>query len=187
VVALAFLIALAQHPELDHAIHTISKLSARGVHDAWTMSIGFAIYGLLIVGYAWALRAVTTPRQDPARGALAAHGALMLCAAVFRDDTVQWGWTTVIGAAHDISGGMAFSALLAAMVLSAWASRTRWHTRVGLVFAGVFLASGVLFLATPHWVPGYTERAFALVGIAWVQWTTISTLPGQRDRAEPIQ
>lgn len=178
IVVLAFLIGLAQHPELDPATDTISKLSARGVSDPWAMSTGFAIYGLLIIGFAHGLRSVTNRRHDAARIALAAHGALMICAAIFRDDLVEWGWTTFIGALHDISGGMAFTALLFAMVFTAWAAAPEetGRRRFGLAYAGLFLAAGLGFLATPHWYPGYSERVFVVVGIVWVQWVTVSTL-----------
>src|SRR5665811_2332721 len=128
----------------------------------------------LIIGFVYGLRAVTSPRYDPARIALGAHGVLMVCAAICRDDTVQWGWTTFIGALHDITGGMAFTALLAAMVLTAWApapEETR-RRRFEYAYAGLFLAIGLGFLATPNLYPGYSERAFAIVGIVWVQWIT---------------
>ncbi|HDK45269.1 MAG TPA: DUF998 domain-containing protein [Actinobacteria bacterium] len=191
-VVLAFLIGLAQHPELDPATDTISKLSARGISDPWAMSTGFAIYGLLIIGFAYGLRSVTDHHHDPARIALAAHGALMVCTAIFRDDLAKWGWTTFIGALHDITGGMAFTALLFAMVLTAWAAPPEEaRRRFGLAYAGLFLAVGLGFLATPRWYPGYSERAFAIVGIAWVQWITVSALVRSRQQhphsREPIQ
>ncbi|NIA25701.1 MAG: DUF998 domain-containing protein [Gammaproteobacteria bacterium] len=178
IVVLAFLIGLAQHPELDPTTDTISKLSAQGISDPWAMSTGFAIYGLLIIGFAHGLRSVTNRRHDPACIALAAHGTLMICTAIFRDDVVEWGWTTFVGALHDITGGMAFTALLFAMVLTAWATTPEQarRRRFGFAYAGLFLATGLGFLATPHWYPGYSERAFVVVGIVWVQWVTASTL-----------
>lgn len=172
VVLVAFAVGLAQHPEHDLVTDTVSKLSARGIHDPWAMATGFVLYGLLMVIFATGLR---RDRSAVAYG-FGTHGILMVLTGVFRDDPTPYGWSSFIGAVHDIVGGMAFTALLVAMVLVAATAEPR-RRRTHLVFASVFLLSGLGFLALTiaygNAYAGISELWFMIVGMAWVQAVTL--------------
>jgi hypothetical membrane protein len=175
VVALAaFVMASARRPGYDQVADTISKLSARGVDGRWLWTGGLVAYAVLIALCAMGLRRRfgSSLAGRVVWIALLVHSALMVGVALFRDDLRPGGFFTSEGALHDVLSGVAFSALVAAMlgtVALATSDRAARRLRMlTLIVATVMTAVGVLFLFTPPAVQGIPQRIFVGLAAAWI-------------------
>ncbi len=181
-----FLLAVARHPEYSHVSDTISKLSAQGVEDPWLWTAALIVFSILIVAFAGGLLRLL-PAGRMVSGALTAHGLLLAAVALLQDDLQPGGFFTVEGAAHDVVSGMAFSALIVAMVGLAGQTRLdpswRWLRRLTLSLAVVVTAVGIAFLFTPPRLQGIPQRVFTSAGVVWIEVVAIWALRGERRRA----
>jgi hypothetical membrane protein len=175
VVALsALVVAASRSPDYDHVADTISKLSAQGVSDRWLWTIGLALYSGLMLLFAAGLR-----RRGGSGGrggilwvAIAVHGVLMAGVTFLRDD-LQAGWFfTIEGAAHDVLSGMAFSALVVAMlgtVAGGRADPALRRLRPVTILLGVTMTGiGIAFVFIPPGVQGVPQRAFVALAAIWI-------------------
>lgn len=175
VVALSvFVVAASRSQDYDHVADTISKLSAQGVSDRWLWTIGLALYSGLMLLFAIGLR---RRRESDGRGrilwgAIAVHAVLMAGVTFLRDDLRAGGFFTVEGAAHDVLSGMAFSALVVAMlgtVAVSQADPALRRLRPVTVLLGVTMTGiGIAFLFTPPDVQGVPQRAFVALAAIWI-------------------
>jgi hypothetical membrane protein len=170
----AFLAAAARIPDYDHVADTISKLSAQGVSGRWFWTIGLSLYAVLMGCFAaGSHRRFGHLKQGRIlAGALVAHALLMGGVALFRDDLRPGGFFTVEGAVHDVLSGMAFSALVLAM-LGAWPLSKglpagRPLRSVTLILGATMTAVGIAFLFTPPEVQGVPQRVFVGLAALWI-------------------
>lgn len=170
----AFAVAAARRPGYGHVADTISKLSARGVADRWLLTGGLVAYAVLMTLCAAGLR-----RRFGSGGwgrilwgAIATHAALMVAVAVFRDDLRPGGFFTVEGAVHDVLSGMAFSALVIAMLGAVAMAKDDRALRplrlVTLVVGTAMTAVGIAFLFTPPEVQGVPQRVMVGLASIWI-------------------
>jgi hypothetical protein len=152
---------------------TISKLNARGVDD-WVWSAGLAAYAVLMALFAAGLRR-RFGSSRPGRvvgSAIVVHVALMVGVALLRDDVRPGGFFTAEGAAHDVLSGMAFAALVAAMLGAAAVAKVDQAIRpfraITLVLGSAMTTVGIVFLFTPSEVQGVPQRIFVLLAALWI-------------------
>ena len=169
-----FGLAASRAPGYDHAADTISKLSVRGDGEPWLWTSGLIVYCLLMGLFAIGLRRRFISVESGRRlwVPILVHAGLMAGVALFRDDLRPGGFFTVEGAVHDILSGMAFSALVVAMLVAysmardvAWLRPVRRST---LVLGGTMTAVGIGFLFTPVAVQGVVQRAFVALAASWI-------------------
>ena len=169
----AFAAASARRPGYDHVADTISKLNAQGTHD-WLWTGGLVTYAVLMGLFAFGLRR-RFGHSVPAHvlwGAILVHGTLMVGMAIFRDDVRPGGFFTLEGALHDVLAGMAFSALVVAMLAALAVAKvdpamiplraTTWSVGAAMT------AIGIAFLFTPAEVQGIPQRAFVTLAAFWI-------------------
>jgi len=185
----AFAVAAARRPGYNHVTDTISKLNARGVGEGWLWTGGLVAYAVLMTLFAVGLRkrVGSGGRGRILWGAVAAHGVLMVGVAFFRDDLRPGGFFTVEGAVHDVVSGMAFSALVVAM-LGAMAvanvDRALGPLRtVTLVVGTAMTAVGIAFLFTPPEVQGVPQRIFVALAAVWIIFLAIRSRPAASTRS----
>ena len=174
VAAGSFAVAAARRPGYDHVADTISKLSAQGVPERWLWTGGLVAYAALMLLGAAGLRRRFTP--SPAGlivgNAIGMHAVLMIGVAVFRDDLRPGGFFTLEGALHDILSGMAFSALVVAMVATvalANADRAMRSLRTATtIVAAAMTSAGIAFLFTDPEVQGIPQRVFVVLAAVWI-------------------
>jgi hypothetical protein len=169
-----FAVASVRRPEYDQVADTISKLSAQGVTGRWSWTGGLVAYTVLMALFAAGVRRRFGSR-GPARilwSAVVVHAALMVGVAVFRDDLRPGGFFTVEGAVHDVASGMAFSALVVAMlgaVAVASVDRVLQPLRAAtLVIGTAMTAVGIAFLFIPPEVQGIPQRVFVALAAVWI-------------------
>jgi hypothetical membrane protein len=170
----AFAGAASRRPGYDHVADTISKLSAQGVGQPWLWTAGLMAYAVLMALCAAGLRR-RFGRHRPGRAlgnAVAIHAVLMIGVAVFRDDLRPGGFSTLEGALHDILSGMAFSALIVAMVATvalAKVDRAMRSLRTATIsIVAAMTIAGVTFLFTNPDVQGVPQRAFVALAALWI-------------------
>ena len=178
----AFWIAAVRLPGYDHVADTISKLSAPGVAGSWLWTTGLALYAVLMGGFAVGLLrtfgSVRTGRIVV--GAVGAHAVLMAGVAVFRDDLRAGGFFTTEGAIHDVVSGMAFSALVVAMLGAI--SLAQEHPWLGplrsvtTVLGTTITAVGIAFLFTPPEVQGVPQRVFVGLAAVWLIYLALRSV-----------
>jgi len=169
----AFVVAAARRPEYDQVSDTISKLNARGVDD-WIWTAGLVAYAALMALFAAGLRRrFGSSRPGRVIGqASGVHAALMVGVAVLRDDVRPGGFFTAEGAAHDVLSGMAFAALVAAMLGAAAVAKSDQAMRpfraTTLVLGSAMTTVGIAFLFTPPEVQGVPQRIFVVLAAFWI-------------------
>lgn len=175
----AFAAAAARTPGYDHVADTVSKLSAQGVSDRWLWTAGLGLYAALMGVFAAGLLRRFRP-VGPGRmvaGAVAAHAVLMTGVAVFRDDLRSGGFFSTEGAVHDVLSGMAFSALVAAMIAAVSLARADRSMRsvgpVTLILGSLMTAVGIGFLFTPAEVQGVPQRVFVALAAVWITFLAV--------------
>jgi hypothetical protein len=161
---------------------TISKLNAQGTHD-WLWTGGLVTYAVLMGLFAFGLRrrfGHSVP-ADVLWGAILVHGTLMVGMAIFRDDVRPGGFFTLEGALHDVLAGMAFSALVVAM-LGAFAVAKVDPAMIPLrattrSVGAAMTAIGIVFLFTPAEVQGIPQRAFVTLAAFWIIFLAARCMP----------
>lgn len=181
VVALStFIVAATRVPGYDHVTDTISKLSAQGVSDRWLWTAGLTLYSALTGLFALGLR-----RRFGSQGrilwlAVAAHAFLMVGVAFFRDDLRPGGFFTVEGALHDVLSGMAFSALVLAMLGALAVERVERGLRplrvVTLFLGATMTAIGIVFLFISPDVQGVPQRGFVALAAIWIAFLAVRSM-----------
>jgi len=166
-------VASARRPGYDHVADTLSKLNAQGTDD-WLWPAGLVTYAALMLLFGAGLRRRFGFRV-PGRilsGAVIVHAVLMVGVAVFRDDVRPGGFFTPEGALHDYLSGMAFAALVVAMLgavaLASVDQALRSLRTATLSVAIVMTVVGIAFLFTPPEVQGIPQRAFVTLAAFWV-------------------
>lgn len=195
VAIVAFVAASVRRPGYDHVADTVSKLNAQGSHD-WVWTGGLVAYAVLMGLFAFGLRR-RLGNSVPARvlwGAILVHGTLMVGMAIFRDDVRPGGFFTLEGALHDVLAGLAFSALVAAMLGVLAVAKvdpamipfraTTWS--VGAAMTTI----GIAFLFTPAEVQGIPQRAFVTLAAFWIILLAVRCMPlletGSPNGADPV-
>jgi hypothetical membrane protein len=169
-----FLAAAAGRPGYDHVADTVSKLNARGDEGSWVWTAGLIAYSLLMGLFAAGLR--RRFRRIASGGvlwsAVLLHAGAMVAVALFRDDLEPGGFFSVEGAVHDVVSGVAFSALVVAM-LAAWRmagqdSMLRAARRPTALLGLTMTACGIIFLFTPVAYQGVPQRIFLTLAAIWI-------------------
>ncbi len=161
-------------PGYDHVADTVSKLSARGIADRWLWTGGLVAYAALMGCFAAGLhrRLGSGSRSRVLWSAVATHAALMAGVAVFRDDLRPGGFFTVEGAVHDVLSGIAFGALVLAMLAVVVAAPVDQALRslraITLVVGTAMTGVGIAFLFTPPAVQGVPQRIFVGLAAVWI-------------------
>jgi hypothetical protein len=105
-------------------------------------------------------------------GAVAVHAVLMSVVAFFRDDVRRGGFFSFEGAVHDVVSGMAFSALVVAMLGALAIARVERSLRplrsATLFLGGTMTGIGIAFIFTPPEVQGIPQRAFMGLAALWL-------------------
>lgn len=168
-----FTIAVSRAAGYDHVADTVSKLSAQGVPSGiW--SSGLVLYSVLMGLFAMGLR---RRFREPVSArflwvSILVHALLMVGVALFRDDLRPGGFFTTEGAVHDILSGMAFSALVGAMLATYSMGRAmatlRTIRRFTLSVGSIMTAVGIGFLFTPPAVQGVPQRIFVALAATWI-------------------
>ena len=184
VALLAFFGAAARASDYDHVADTISKLSARGVPGRWFWTVGLLAYSTLMACFAVGLRRRFGSRGGTLWMAVGVHALLMIGVALFKDDLRPGGFFSVEGAIHDVLSGIAFSALVAAMlgaVLAARVDRALRPIRSGTILVGAIMtAVGIAFLFTPPEVQGVPQRAFVSLAALWIVYLAVAARASPR-------
>ena len=186
----AFAAAAARTPGYDHVADTVSKLSAQGVSDRWLWTAGLGLYAALMGLFATGLFrrfGHVGPGRTVAR-AVAAHAVLMTGVAVFRDDLRPGGFFSAEGAVHDVLSGMAFSALVVAMIAAVSLARADRSMRsvepTTLILGSLMTAVGIGFLFTPAEVQGVPQRVFVVLAAVWIAFFAVRSGGSFRAPAE---
>ena len=186
----AFAVAAARAPGYDHVADTVSKLSAQGVSDRWLWTAGLGLYAALMGVFAAGLLR-RFGHVGPGRmvaWAVAAHAVLMTGVAVFRDDLRPGGFFSTEGAVHDVLSGMAFSALVVAMIGAVSLARADRSMRsaepVTLILGSLMTAVGIAFLFTPAAVQGVPQRVFVVLAAVWITFFAVRSGGSFRAPAE---
>lgn len=168
------MVASVRRPGYDQVADTISKLSAQGVAQRWLWTGGLLAYAVLMTLWAVGLRRLlgSTTQGRIVWFAILVHAALMIGVAVFRDDLRPGGFFTFEGALHDALSGMAFSALVGAMLGTAAIATKDRALRplraITLIVTAAMTAVGVIFLFTPPAVQGIPQRVFVGLAALWI-------------------
>lgn len=162
----------------SHLDQKISELGGDGAEYALVQNANFVVFGLLVVGFAWALARVLGP---PFLGpALIAYFGLSSSVAngLLPCDPGCEGETTV-GLLHIITGLTGFVAAIAGMVVLAGRferhSALADHARPTRLAAGLALAGLLVFVVIEaadvrSW-SGLVQRSFAMVFLTWISVT----------------
>lgn len=161
----------------SHASQKISELGGEGAEHAIVQNLNFAVLGVLVLGFAWALANTFGP---PHVGALLIgfFGLILLVHSVVHCDEGCEGETTV-GLLHNVTGIAGFVAALTGMVMLArrWRPDPAWRSHADFTL-GIFvvaLAGLVWFVATQatdsESLAGIAQRVFAGALLLWIAVT----------------
>lgn len=177
--AMIFFILLAgsQTPGYNHITDTVSRLSDQAAAHPGTMMTGFIVYGVLIIGFAYALymRLRHGIRAHVAWGMLTLYGACMILAGIYQDSP------PALNESLNPEGIMHNTAIITsciAMLFGMWSFAGSvyrrpswfgftWYT-IGASFVGAIL-SIVFAVQTQVPVSGLLQRLFYLVLLIWVE------------------
>jgi len=148
---------------------TMSKLNAQGVAGQCPFTVRAAGYAVLMGFFAAGLR-----RRYGSSGhgrilwmAIAAHAVLMIGVTGFRDDLRPGGFVTVEGAAHDVLAGLAFSALVIAVLSVVALTRQDQALRTArlatITLGAALTVAGIAFVFISPDIQGVAQRV--LVGL----------------------
>ncbi len=142
--------------------------------ERWLWTGGLVAYAaLMLLSAAGLRRRLGMSRAGRILGnAIGMHAVLMIGVAVFRDDLRPGGFFTLEGALHDILSGMAFSALVVAMVATvalANVDRAMRSLRTATTIVAAAMTSvGIAFLFTDPEVQGIPQRVFIALAAVWI-------------------
>ncbi len=177
------LILIAGHltPGYNHVTDTISKLSDQGIQSPELMTIGFIIYGVLIICFSYALylRLRHGVKAHVAWFTLTLYGISMILAGVFQDTPGRNDAPlNQEGIIHNAAIITSCISILIGMWMFAgsvykkpsWFGFT-WFT-IGASFLGLVLS---IVFAVQSYVPapGLLQRFFYLVLLIWIETVSI--------------
>ena len=178
-----FFILLAGHftPGYNHITDTVSELSEQGSSSPELMTAGFISYGVLVVGFAYALylRLRHGFRAHIAWFMLTLYGICMVLAGAFRDTP---GTEHALLNPEGIVHNAAIITSCFAFLLGMWAfagsvyKRPSWFGftwfTIGASFIGLVLS---IVFTVQSYVPasGLLQRAFYLVLLIWIETVSI--------------
>lgn len=175
-----FFILLAGHftPGYNHITDTVSKLSDQGSQSPELMTVGFISYGVLIIGFSYALylRLRHGVKAHVAWFTLTLYGICMILAGVFQDS--PGGNLNTEGIMHNAAIITSCFSILIGMWMFAgsvykkpsWFGFT-WFT-IAASFMGLVLS--IIFVVQSY-VPasGLLQRFFYLVLLVWIETVSI--------------
>lgn len=177
--AAVVLVAGWQYGGYSHVRQKISELGGAGSEVALLQNINFLVFGILVLGFAWALgHHLGAPLLGPALLGVFG-GASGLLQGVLPCDAGCAG-STPVGLAHNVTGLVGFLAALGGMVVLArrWRTDPRWsrHVTPTVVAVVVALAGLAWFVFTQatgdvHHVGGVAQRTFVVALLAWIART----------------
>jgi hypothetical protein len=172
-------------PGYSHLGQPISALYATGMPHGAQVATGFALYNLLVLGFAAGLR--LWPRVALA---LAVTGLAGLVLALVPMDAAGAPMSPA-GILHIILAAISSLASMATMLLAALALNATGHRRAarltGLALALVFVSGGIAAMATANGWPlaGLYERLTIGSYLAWLLALALSLLSGRIAHSRP--
>lgn len=175
----AFLVFIAGvvYEGYSHISQKISELGGEGAEYAILQNLNFAIVGVLILGFSWALaRTVGPPHLGPA---LVGYFGLVLFAHAWIPCDLGCKGETTIGLLHNVTGLSAFLATIVGMLVLArrWRVEPTWQSHAGFTRGAVVvaLAGLVWFVITQaadiQSLGGIAQRTFAGALLLWIAVT----------------
>ena len=168
-------------PGYDQLTESISSLSGQDSPRPEIMTVGFIVYGALIIGFSYGLY-LRLPRGIKARIiwlTLTLYGIGMILASVFQDSPgMASDITNTEGTIHNITITTAFFSLLIGMWLFArsvykkpsWFGFT-WFTIISAVLG---LTMSIIFLVQSHITySGLLQRIFYIIPLIWIEMVSI--------------
>jgi hypothetical membrane protein len=168
-------------PGYNHLTDTISSLSQQGATNPGLMITGFIIYGVLIIGFAYALflRLRHGIKAYMAWSSLTLYGICMILAGVFRNISgVNFSGLNIQGIVHNAVVITSCLSMFVGMLMFAgsvfrkpsWFGFT-WFT-IAASFLGMVLS--IIFLIQSH-VPlaGLFQRVFYCVILIWIETVSV--------------
>lgn len=161
----------------SHVSQKISELGGEGAEYAIIQNLNFAILGVLILGFSWALARTIGPSYlGPA---LVGYFGLVLLAHTWVPCDLGCKGETTIGLLHNITGLSAFIATIVGMLLLArrWREDPTWQSYVRFTRGVVSVAFGglVWFVITQaadfQSLAGIAQRTFAGAILLWIAVT----------------
>jgi hypothetical membrane protein len=145
VFALAALIGATQVRGYSHVYNFVSELAAVGSDARVLMTIGFLVFGVCIVAFAWSLR-VLRPAATALVVVVALSGAGTLMAGTFScdRDCPTKGETSTHQDLHNVSSVVTFSAWIVAPLVAARQLRGSRFARLSLVLGLIELVGGLV-------------------------------------------
>ena len=166
---------------------TMSKLNAQGVADQWPFTVGAVGYAVLMGFFAAGLRR-RYGSSRPGRilwMAVAAHAGLMIAVTGFRDDLRPGGFFTVEGAAHDVLAGLAFSALVIAVVSTVALTRRDQAMRTSgpamITLGAAMTVAGIVFLFISPDIQGVAQRVLVGLTAVWIIFLAVRSMASAGD------
>lgn len=161
----------------SHASQKISELGGEGAEYAILQNLNFAILGVLILGFSWALARTIGPSYlGPA---LVGYFGLILVARPWVPCDLGCKGETTIGLLHNVTGLSAFIATIVGMLLLArrWREDPTWQSHARFTRGAVSVAFGglVWFVTTQaadiQSFAGIAQRTFAGALLLWIAVT----------------
>lgn len=178
-----FFILLAGHltPGYNHITDTVSKLSDQGSAHPQMMIVGFISYGVLIVGFSYALylRLQHGIKAHIAWFSLTIYGISMILAGIFQD--IPGGSSTALNPEGFVHNAAIITSCLS-FLLGMWMfagsvyKKPSWFGFTWFTIAASFLGlilSIVFALQSYVPAPGLLQRFFYLVLLIWVETVSI--------------
>ena len=180
---LAVAVATLLTPGYSHIHQTVSELAAPGTPHPEVLQIGFAVYGVLVLGPTLALHQALRGRPGaPLLCALMlAYSVTSISGAIFRDDLNRpVARLLTVGQMHDYMAMATYGAILGAMLLVPWLVRDRpawrrfvWFSLALAVLTGLF---GFIFNAGSFGLQGVFQRGFFVTTLVWVEGLSLHLL-----------
>lgn len=181
VIVIIILVAAHQTPGYSHINDTISKLSGQGSQTPGLMTAGFISYGVLVMGFSYALymRLKHGIKAHIAWLAMMLYGICMILAGIFQD--IPGGKDVPLnpeGAVHNAAIITSCLSFLLGMWMFAGSvyKRPAWFgfTWFTIVASFIGLALSIIF-AVQSYVPasGLIQRLFYAVIIVWIEIVSI--------------
>jgi len=178
-----FFILLAGHltPGYNHITNTVSKLSEQGSANPELMTAGFISYGVLIIGFSYALylRLQHGIKAHIAWFSLTIYGISMILAGVFQD--IPGGNNTPLNPEGFVHNAAIITSCLS-ILLGMWMfagsvyKKPSWFGFTWFTIAASFLGLvlSIVFAVQSHVpAPGLLQRFFYLVLLIWIETVSI--------------